>query len=583
MSAVLVVGGLAVASPAPVSAAPVSSQPFSAYGSGAAVITKALQLGSTAITNAEAAFSGGVVSSGGLNAPVTNEFGINVSPGVPGKNALGRGTGLEVGLINANPQPTTLNQLLLTGIATATAPPPSTLVTKDVNLPVNPVLFASLLRGQAQATYDPNFCPVGKPLTYGLGYASNLQLLNTGGAVNPQSGFAAPAVGTAISAFGTPRGASQSRTVTYVVPNGDGTFGVVSETRQTVAPISLLANQALGTAITVEIAGEFGLRTVATGKPGGASVSYTGNPVLTVTSTTLGVVTPILGPVRLQDVLGQNGLGVTIPSIATVGLGTPPRALNGALNSRPALAADGTSASGAADAVRLALLNLPGLTGLDLSLGHMEGSVRVPAGGLRCDIPVSKTATVDPVNAGSDFAFKITIPSSSALYSALFNCDLVNISAVDVVERQSGTPTIQLLSADRGGVVSGNRVTWANLGSYTLGGQPIVLTINARIPANSGPGVLRDTVDVSAALGNCRGGAAGEDIVQGGARFNGSAITGRATLIGPNVGRAAGRTGQLAATGGNSWPLVAGGSFMLVALGLVRLRRRAMGALPTDA
>ena len=51
--------------------------------------------------------------------------------------------------------------------------------------------------------------------------------------------------------------------------------------------------------------------------------------------------------------------------------------------------------------------------------------------------------------------------------------------------------------------------------------------------------------------------------------LNGSAITGAVTLVGPNVSR-----GDLAATGGNSWPLVAGGGFMLAALGLVRLRRR---------
>lgn len=581
MSAIVVMGGLLVGSPAPVAAAPVSGQAFGAYGSGAAVITKALQLGNTAITNAEAAFSGGAVNSGGINRPITNEFGINVAPATA-KNAVGRGTGLEIGLVNANPQPTTLNQALLSGLATAFAPPPSDLVTKDVTLPVNPIAFASLLRGQAQATYDPTFCPIGKPLTYGLGYASNLQLLNASGGSNTNSGFEAPAVGTAISAFGTPRGASQSRTVTYLAANGDGTFGVVSETRQTVAPISLLANQTLKTAITVEIAGEFGLRTVATGKPTGSSVSFIGNPVLTVTSTTLGVTTPLVGPITLNDLIGRNGIGITVPGIATVGLGTPPRALNGALNSTPAIATDGTSASGAVDTVRLALLSLPGLTGLDLALGHMEGSVSVPAGGLRCDIPVSKTASVDPVPVGSDFAFRITIPSNSALYAALFNCDLVNISAVDVVDRLSGSPTIQLLSADRGGVVRGNTVTFSNLGSYTLGGQPIVVTINARIPASSGAGVLRDTVNVSATLGNCRGGANGEDIVQGGARLNGSAITGSFTLNGPNVG-GRGPGGQLAATGGNSWPLVAGGTFMLLALGLVRLRRRAATDLPTKA
>ena len=138
---------------------------------------------------------------------------------------------------------------------------------------------------------------------------------------------------------------------------------------------------------------------------------------------------------------------------------------------------------------------------------------------------------------------------------------------------QSGNPRIQLLSASHGGVISGNRVTWANLGNYTLGQEPITLTIQARIPPNSGAGVLRDTVDVTATLGNCRGGAAGEDIVQGNARLDGSAITGSATLVAPNVTR-----GDLAATGGSSWPLVAGGGFLLAAIGLLRLRRRASEA-----
>ena len=569
----MVLGGLLAVSPAPpVAAAPVSQQPFAAYGSGAAAVVEALGLGNTQVANVIVANSGGGVNSQGLNGPLVNEFGINVAPATPGKNALGRGTGVEAGLVTPDPQNATLNQLLLEGLAIATAPPPSPLVTEEIPVNIDPVLFASLLRGQAQATYDPTFCPVGRPLTYGLGYASNLQLLNLGGGSSPQTGFNSPLLGTSISAFGTPRGASQSRTVTYLQANGDGTFGVVSETRQTVAPISVLANQALQTALTVEIAGEFGLRVVATGKPNGTSVSYTGNPVLTITSTVAGVSSQVLR-ITLQDLLGQNGLTISVPGIATVSLGAPPRALNGPPNSAPTLAPDGTAASGAVDAVRLTLLDLPGLTGLDLALGHMEGAVTVPAGGLRCDIPVSKTASADPVTVGQEFTYTIRIPSDAALYRALFNCDLINISAIDNVTTQSGNPRIQLLSASHGGVISGNRVTWANLGNYTLGQEPITLTIQARIPPNSGAGVLRDTVDVTATLGNCRGGAAGEDIVQGNARLDGSAITGSATLVAPNVTR-----GDLAATGGSSWPLVAGGGFLLAAIGLLRLRRRASEA-----
>ena len=571
----MVLGGLLAASPTAVGAAPLSGQPFAAYGSGAALITEALQLGTTTVANAEAALSGGAVNSQGLNAPVINELGVNVAAATPGKNALGRGTGLEVGLVTADPQPTTLNQILLESLAIATAPPPSPLVTEEVALDLNPVAFASLLRGQAQATYDPNFCPVGKPLTFGLGYASNLELLNTGGPTDPATGFPGALLGTSTTAT-NPRAASQSRTVTYMIANGDGTFGVVSETRQTVAPITLLSSPLTG--VLIEVAGEFGMRVIATGKPGGASAEYTGNPVITVSNIVAGAAVPVLGPITLQDILGPSGLTIDLPGILTVSAGAPPRALNGALGTAPALAPDGTSASAAVDAVRLGVLaGLPGLTGLDLRLGHMEGAVVVPAGGITCDIPVSKVASVDPVTVGQDFTYTITIPQDAAQFAALFNCDLINISAVDTVETQSGNPRIQLLSASNGGVISGNRVTWANLGNYTRGQPPIVLTINARIPTNSGAGVLRDTVNVSATLGNCQGGATGEDIVLGGARLNGNAIVGAVTLIGPNVDR-----GDLAATGGDSWPLVAGGGFLLAALGLVRLRRRA-AEVPTTS
>jgi hypothetical protein len=570
----MVLGGLLAVSPAPVSAAPLSGQPFSAYGSGAGVITNALTLGTTTIANTEAAFSGGAVNSQGLNTAITNELGINVAPVTAGKNALGRGTGLELGLVTATPQPTTLNQLLLTALAIADAPPPSQ-ITKEIPINLDPIASASTLRGVAAANYDPAFCPVGRPLTFGQGYAENLQLLNGGGTA-PGGGFAAPVVGTSTSAS-NPRAATQSRTLTYVVPNGDGTFGVVSETRQTVAPISLLSTT-VGTGLLVEIAGEFGLRTVATGKPGGASVTALGTPVLTVSTVIAGVAVPVLGPVTLQQVVGAAGVSLSLPGVLDVSAGAPPRALNGAIGSLPTMDnAGGTSASAGLDVVRLGLLaGLPGLTGVDLRVGHMEAAVSVPAGGLRCDIPVNKVASVDPVTVGNDFTFTITIPSDAAQFNALFNCDLVGISAVDTVETVSGTPRIQLLSASNGGVIAGNKVTWPNLGNYTLGAAPITLTINARIPTTSGAGVLRDTVDVSATLGNCRGtGAFGEDLINGTGQLNGraatngGAITGRVVLSGPNVSR-----GDLAATGGNSWPLVAGGGFLLAALGLVRLRRR---------
>jgi hypothetical protein len=266
-------------------------------------------------------------------------------------------------------------------------------------------------------------------------------------------------------------------------------------------------------------------------------------------------------------------LSVPLAPIATLSVGAPPRALGSVAAPTPApVAADGTSASGAVDLLRLQLLTLPGVTSvLDLGVGHMEGAVTAPLGGVSCTIPVSKVSSVDPVTVGNDFSFQINIPADAAQYAALFDCDLVNISATDTVSTQSGSPTIQLISADHGGVVSGNKVTFPSLGNYAIGDPPIVATINARIPASSGAGVLQDKVDVSATFGNCRGGTAiGSDIIKGSAKIDGSAVVGSFTLVGPNVTR-----GNLAATGGNSWPLVAGGGFLLAAFGLLRLRRRA--------
>jgi hypothetical protein len=580
----MVLGGLLASTATPASAQTAALGPFTAYGSGDALSLSLLPIGGTAqLAGLRVAASGGSVNSNatGLTG-IANEFGQNVGPTRPDKNAYGRGTALEAGLLTETPQPTVdLNQLILSGLAEAAAPPPTDLVVETIDIPVGNVLYASTARGEAQAVYDPVFCPVGRPLTFGRGFVENLELLGSG--QEGDGSIAAPLLGTSTS-VGNPRATTQSRTVSYMISNGDGTFGVVSETRQTVAPIvvspagGLLSGLA---SLQIEVAGEFGLRTVATGKPasvpgGGARVETLGNPLLTITGSILGQ--PItVGPITFNDLVGQGGFALppALNGLLRLEIATGPRALGGPFGSAATANPDGTSASGAVDLIRLAVL---GGNVLDLGVAHMEGAVTVPPGGLRCSIPVSKVASVDPVTVGNDFQYIIRIPSDAAKFNQFFNCDLVGISAVDTVTTESGNPRIQLLEASNGGVISGNTVTWPNLGNYVIGQEPITLTITARIPTSSGAGVLRDTVEVLAALGNCRGtGAAGSDIIQGNAtipgiaRLDGSAITGNVTLVGPNVNR-----GDLAATGGNSWPLVAGGGFLLAALGLVRLRRRAL-------
>ena len=535
---------LVVSSSSPVSAQLLSQQPFAATGTGTALAVNALTLGETTVAGVHAARSGGSVNSAGLTGPVIDEFGQNVSPALPGKNAYGRGTGLEVGLVVPAEQQTDVNQLLLSGLAQASAPPPEGPITREIELDLAPIAFAELLRGQAQAIYDPGVCAIGQPITFGRGTAANVHLLGDVGSALLDTDVAGDQ-------------ASDSRTFTYFIPNGDGTFGLVSETRQHIAPIGVINTPLtqLGGGLTIEVAGEFGLRATATGKPGGASVEVLGNPVLTIS---LGD-TELLR-LELSDLLGENGLQVDLPGILSLNLGGPPRAIGGAPLSPPTLAPDGTSASAAYDvAARLRLLEVLGV--LDLGLGHIEAAVQVPPGGVQCNIPVAKTATPNPAVAGQDVTWTITIPEPGT-FAQFIACDLTNISAVDVHEVESGNPRFQLVSASNGGVISGNTVTWANLGTYRRGDPPIVLTLTGRILGGSG--VLRDTAKVSVSLTNCTGGA--EGTLAGLAQFQNAAATGTITLRGPEVGR-----GNLAATGGDSRYLIFGG---LLLLGAVGLRRR---------
>lgn len=573
------VAALAGTGPSPVGAQAVTDQVFAGYGSGATISLSALQLGQTQAVNVQAAAAGQSTFSQGLpGAGLFNELGYIVQPaGTPG-NAFGRGTGLELGLLTPDPNPDP-NQILLSGLATANAPPSSGLIEREIGpISLGGLAYASLLKGSAQATFNPNFCPVGRPLSFGQGEATGLQLVgseNGGGPLNN------PLVGSSLPVDSNdPRNVSRTRSFTYLIPNGDGTFGVVSETRQTIAPVSLL-----GGAITLELLGEWALRAIATGKPGpdGARVEYApvgAGPTTPVVSLTIGGLPTVI---TAQQLFGPGGFDTgpllgALSGLVELTIGTPARQLGG--NGPVTDAADGTAAAGAVDVVTLKVLNLPPLlVGTNLAIGHMEAAASAPAGGVTCEIPVSKSATPNPVVAGNDFTVTIRIPSDSGLFTELFACDLVSIRVTDEHAIESGNPSFVLTSASDGGVIGadGSTVTWDNIGNYTPGDPPIELTVRGRIPGNSGDGVLRDTANVSASLGNCEGTGEGDEVVGSviNTLSNNATIGGSITLIGPNVSR----SGVLAATGGDQGLLVLGGALLLGAVVLRRtLRPRAVRA-----
>ena len=108
----------------------------------------------------------------------------------------------------------------------------------------------------------------------------------------------------------------------------------------------------------------------------------------------------------------------------------------------------------------------------------------------------------------------------------------------------------------------------------------LFVTLTGNIPSTSGAGVLQNSVTVTASLGNCKGGAAGQDIVgsatiTGTANLVGAAVKGTAFVNGPNVKAAAVLPARLAETGQKDpWLPVLGGGLLLGSLALMRSRRR---------
>ncbi|MBV9041687.1 MAG: hypothetical protein JOZ68_11825, partial [Acidimicrobiia bacterium] len=440
-------------------AAPVftGTNQFSGYSTGTVVHADLLQFGSLGapvdrLVNTDVAFSGAAANTNGLGNPVNNEFQNAVSPAQSTKDSYGRGSGLELGLATSLPNNPNLNQLVLAGLAQASAPPSTPLVTKEVGpIPANPLLYASLLRGQAEANFDPSACVTDPTnVSFGLGDAADVQLLNTG-AANPDGTMQKPVVSTDI---GTPtdRAVSQAQSFMHLVPNGDGTFGLVSETHETVAPITLFKGTA--NEIRIELLGEWVLKATATGKIGGASVTYApaGNPTPTtplVRITT--AASPNANVLTAQQLFGAGGLHIPASPLADIWIGEPARAIgdNSANPAGPTTALDGTAASGAVDVVRVKLLIPDPASHLaDVRIGHMEADASVPSGGVACPAAATTTSSSAPSSTTSTTSgptSTTTTPPNNCNYNGYSTGSDVH---ADLLQLPGPNPTSRLVNAD---------------------------------------------------------------------------------------------------------------------------------------
>ncbi len=541
-----------------------------------------LEAAPTRVVNADEAWTGASVDAGqaGLAGTKLDEENRIFQPSKPGKLSYARASGVEVGL---GTTPTDPNQVVLAAFTDAAAPPPSS---KDTDLlgplSVPPLAYASATRGIAVANgnesgLEPDVCVIGDDLSRGKGYAADAQLVDTGTGGGPGGQLNTPLIGTD-APNGSSRAVAQTISHEFLVPSGQGgdNFGLASEVRETIAPVSVLANEKTGVeTLTIEVLGEWVLRAVATGHEGGASVFYgpgTVNPETPVLRILPSSGNPTV--LKLQDLLGNTGLDIPADPLIHVTLGEAPRALAKpgaapAYGSSPSVdKANGMFASAAVDVLRVQSQAL----GIDIRLGHMEVSANSPKGGVDCPIPVTKTADPSEIKIGeTPDTSHVTITVHNA-----FLCDLKDTVLTDTINKKpetGGDPNFEITSADPSttpadavptGVVQQATLKW-DLGTIPRG-QTKSVTLDLK-SATSG-GIIEDIGHADATLTNCQGGA-DSGVAVNGLAINNLRLAGLSVPVDVNV--------EIPRTGPNSRNTLATGAGLLglaLAGGFLMRRRR---------
>ncbi len=497
------------------------------FAHGVETAVNALRSGDQTVVNAGAATATAVVDADkdGVNGRKINEMNRSLQPDVGNKFSYARGIGLEAGLAVT---PDTEDQLQLAGLAEQSAPPDNDApTTEEIAADLSPLAYASLVRGQALANAQdsgliPEVCVLGDDISRGIGFAEDVELVELGGTDEP--GLEDPLA--AIDDSSSPKDGVESIARTKLIPTGTpNNFGLMTEVRQTVAPVTLLQSERLGEAaprlLTLQVAGEWFMRAIATGKSGGAKIEW-GSTVGDVDQNNITDIISLVDeggtdllealPIdTLEDIFGEGGLTLPGDPLINLSVGEDPRKLAAPNafpdpDSSPELAANGTKAVAARDVVRLRLLGVAEDTIVaDVRVGHQEVSSQVPAGGVNCPIPVVKTANPRSINLGtSGNTSDISITVNNA-----FDCDLTGVVLTDRIRQLEGDPDFKLLSGSPTpkspklptGVLETADVVW-DLGTIPKGTKK---TVTVKLEAATKGGIIRDIAEATGKLANCSG------------------------------------------------------------------------------
>lgn len=488
-------GGLAkgnstVAPPGPVAAAAATGRPFAGLAPGAFAgyaTGTAYHSDTDGAEEIEVAFSGATYGSAPLAARA-DERGRSVAPGLGAAQGFGRGSAVEIGLELVAEE----DLADLDDNADAKAPPNRDVVTKEVGgVDLAPLVDADLLRSQASARAATSGCVVGPDLAYGLGVANRTRLV--------EDEAEQPVL--SLSADEPPQAVTQSVSRTRLVPPAAGartpSFGLLSETRQTIAPITLFEGKPQE--LVVEVGGEWVLRAMADGTKGsltyGPSMESSDLPMLRIFR-------PhgegekddeVLTEVDLQTAFGGTGENLGVPGVFEVYIGEDPRAIGGDADSRPTVT--GTLVAGAVDVVRARIPDPEGGT-LDLRVGHMEVAVALPAAGITCPgVGMAKRSDPPTVAPGQRFAWTITVSNPN-------DCLLDKVKVVDTVTTTPGL-RYDMVSTSPKARATGNTLTFDGIGPLRLG-ESTTVRVEVEVDEDSPPGRFTDEAVASGMCGPVR-------------------------------------------------------------------------------
>ena len=531
----------------------------------------ALNVGSLSLAQLSLAQSAAGVSNHKLQTVNTLGENLLTTKSVSGHNAYGRAAGVALNLGQGS---ASVPQVQLTQAETVSPPPNQVKTSRILNLPLAPVATVDVQPNIATSNTKSvnDFCVLGAghPISAGQATIANAEVLPL------TSSMAVLAV----------NGTVQNNSLEELAPNNSGNLGLSSATLLHTANIQLFKGIP-GATISIKVINPLVLQAFAGGDSSSFVTYGSGDKQKDVLSITAGGQTATL---TAEQLLGGNGLTIDVDGLLRVQIGGKPTvsvsnnkvsatadlisvqvislnptntasSLGGPL--APLLNPILTPVLSALDPITQQLDNLLtslGIkTGVDLRVGHFEANSEVPAGGIQCNIPVSKTPSSQTVTAGNPFTVTLTADNP-------YDCTLTNVKFEDKIQSQSGDVKWNVTNtAPKADSSSTNSdLTFSGLPDIKPGGhQDVVVTF--KVPEDSPSGTLEDTAIVTGTCANGNG--------PGTANIH---LNGTVTLHGPTINGITPHHVTLPNTGSSPWLPIGGGLLAATGLGLVVLRRRSV-------